>query len=280
MPLITLTEILKDAHNKKYGIAMFDVHNLEMTNAVIEAAEAEHSPVILALAEVHAIPLKALNDISNIIVHAARQASIPVCAHFDHGISLENCIRVMHRGFTSVMYDGSVLPYDENVKNTAEVARIAALFGASVEGELGHVGNNEGGEEDDANLVLTDPAQTEDFINKTKIDALAVSIGTTHGFFKNTPKLDLNRLEAIRERCQVPLVLHGGSGLSDMDFCNCIQKGISKINIYTEFVQMAIDAIRKNADRSNYRDLMQLSIEHMKEYVCQKLRLFGSSGKA
>jgi fructose-bisphosphate aldolase class II len=280
MPIVTLSEILKDAQEKKYGVAMFDVHDLAMTNAVIEAAEEEHSPVILALAEIHAIPVKALEDISNIIVYAARRASVPVCAHFDHGMNIENCIRVMHRGFSSVMYDGSVLPYEENVRKTAELARFAAIFGASVEGELGHVGNAEGGGEDESEAVFTDPVQTEDFVEKTKIDALAVSIGTVHGFYKCTPKLDLDRLSAIRERCPVPLVLHGGSGLSDKDFCNCIQRGIAKINIYTEFVQVATDTLRNNAAGLSYHELMRLSAQNMKEYVRQRLRLFGSSGKA
>lgn len=315
MPIATLSGILADAHQKKYAVGMFDVHNLEMTNAVIEAAEAEQSPVIIALAEVHAQSVKTLEDIAHIMVYAAERARVPVCVHFDHGVSLENCVRVLHQGFSSVMYDGSMLPYAENVEKTAEVVRFARIFGASVEGELGHVGGGEGGEDDGHAMVYTDPGQTVDFIAKTGVDALAVSIGTVHGPYRAAPRLDLNRLRAIRAKAEVPLVLHGGSGLSDLDFKNCVQGGISKINIYTEIVQTAMSriqcevaspyaegcAVPRAAEESredmvrrltailtpllsgggdmSYPDLMRLSVEGMKETVRHKLRLFGSAGR-
>ncbi len=316
MPIVTLKDILADAHKQKYGVAMYDVHNLEMTNAIIEAAEEERSPVIVALAEVHAGTVHQLEDIANIMVYAAKRSKVPVCVHFDHGMQLENCVRVMHLGFSSVMYDGSVLPYEENIRRTAEIARLAAIFGASVEGELGHVGGAEGGGDDGHGAVYTDPDQALDFIQKTNVDALAVSIGTVHGVYKETPKLDLTRLRQIRAKTTVPLVLHGGSGLSDLDFRNCIAGGISKVNIYTEIVQVAMNRIQceVNAPYSEscqtcsgtgaaskeelvsritallqpmlgggqmkYPDLMRLSTEGMKEAVKTKLRLFGSSGKA
>lgn len=315
MAIVTLAEILRDAHAARYAVGMFDVHNLEMTNAVIETAEEERSPVIIALAEVHATSRRALEDIAHIMVYAARRARVPVCVHFDHGVSLENCVRVLHQGFSSVMYDGSMLPYAENLRGTAEVVRFARIFDASVEGELGHVGGGEGGEDDGHGMVYTDPAQTADFVEKTGVDALAVSIGTVHGAYKEEPKLDLQRLREIRAKCPVPLVLHGGSGLSDRDFRNCVQGGISKINIYTELVQVAMNRIQcevaapyslgcadcgdggareelvqrltailtpllTGTGEMKYPDLMRLSTEGMKEAVRAKLRLFGSAGRA
>ena len=316
MPIVTLAEILSDAHKRKYAVAMFDVHNLEMANAVIETANEEKSSIIIALAEVHAEQIKVMEDIANIMVYAAKRSDVPVCVHYDHGMNLEHCIRVMHLGFSSVMYDGSTLPYEENVRRTKEVKRFARIFGASVEGELGHVGGGEGGTEDGHGVVYTDPDETVDFTNKTGVDALAVSIGTAHGVYKEKPKLDLNRLRDIRAKTQVPLVLHGGSGLSDLDFKNCVQGGISKINIYTEIVQVAMNRIQCevsspyspqcacyepkteytreeivekttaylqtlfSGQKMQYSDLMQLSTSGMKEAIRHKLRLFGSSGKA
>jgi fructose-bisphosphate aldolase class II len=282
MPIVTLKEILQDAHEKRYGVAMFDVFNLEMIKAVIEAAEIEKSPIIVALAEVHVNSPRILEELAVIINTTARMATVPVCTHFDHGLHVENCLRIIHHGFSSVMFDGSALPYDENVKKTVEVVTTASLFGVSVEAELGHVGNAEGGAADNVEAALTDPAQTGDFVSKTGIDALAVSIGTAHGFYRSKPELDIERLADIRAVCPVPLVLHGGSGLSDNDFHNCIKAGISKINIYSEFVQAAADsiAVAINSGISGYQQLMRQSVDDMKKHVRQKLRLFESSGRA
>lgn len=320
MPIVTLREILQDANKNRYAIGMFDVHNLEMTGAAIAAAEQEHSPIIIALAEAHADTVQKLEDISNIAVYAAKRAKVPVAVHFDHGMTLENIIRVMHLGFSSVMYDGSTLPYAQNIKNTTEVVRFAKVFGASVEGELGHVGGGEGGTDDGHGVVYTEPEQAADFIANTGVDALAVSIGTAHGVYKEKPKLDISRLRAIKAKTKTPLVLHGGSGLTDLDFRNCITAGICKVNIYTEIVQAAMSRINcevnspyaeacgrcekpKQAPKTSaelvelvtglvtsvlqadgktmqYPDLMGLSIEGMKQVIVTKLRLFGSAGKA
>jgi fructose-bisphosphate aldolase class II len=282
MSLVTLSEILKDAHSRKYGVPMFDVFNLEMTRAVVEAAETERSPVIVALAEVHACTPAILDETASIIVHAAGNAAVPVCAHFDHGVSLENCLRALHHGFLSVMYDGSMLPYADNVSKTAELRRLAGIFGASVEGELGHVGNAEGGASAETS-IYTDPGLAGDFIRCTGVDALAVSIGTVHGVYRTHPKLDLDILRIIRDTCPVPLVLHGGSGLSDKDFCDCIEAGISKINIYTELVQVAYEHLflrEKAGEKPDYRACMRKSTLGMREYIRKKMRLFGSSGRA
>lgn len=319
MPIVTLKEILQDADQKRYGVGMFDVHNLEMVNAAIQAAEEERSPMIIALAEVHAPTFGELDDISNIMVHGAKRASVPVAVHFDHAGSLDNIIRVMHNGFSSVMYDGSTLPYEENVKNSKETVRFARIFGASVEAELGHVGGGEGGTDDGADMMYTDPTQAADFVRDTGVDCLAVSIGTVHGVYKVQPRLDINRLKQIKAKVSVPLVLHGGSGLSDQDFRNCITGGISKVNIYTEIVQTAVERINcelktpyaKGCQELNhmrqtetkedlvqritkmitqelnpqkglmkYPELMEQSVEGMKDAIAKRLRLFGSSGRA
>jgi fructose-bisphosphate aldolase class II len=282
MPLVTLKEILAHAREKEYGVPMFGVYNVETIRAVIEAAEAEKSPVILGFAEVQGESNQNLELKASLVSRAAQLASVPVCAHFDHGLTLENCIRVMHNGFSSVMFDGSTLPYEDNIRRTHEVAHFASLFGASVEAELGHVRFGEGGTEDSPEEALTNPAQCADFVNRTGVDALAVAIGTTHGFYKSKPKLDFKRLEMIRSICSVPLVLHGGSGLSDDDFRSCIKGGISKINLYTEFVQTGKDSLANTKKDGNldYPGLMGFSIAAMREYVSGRLRLFGSSGKA
>lgn len=282
MALVTLKEVLEDAQKNKYAVGMFDVHNLEMVRAVIEAAEQEQSPVIMALAEVHVKNTRDIEEIANIMVHAAKKAKVPVVVHYDHGTNLDYILQVLKCGFSSVMYDGSVLPIEENKKNTKEVVRLAHLFGASVEAELGHVGQGEGGEDDGCEMIYTDPKDAVAFAKETKIDALAVAIGTVHGVYHSEPKLDLERLDEIHRLVDVPLVLHGGSGLSDEDFRNCIQNGISKVNIYTEVVQTVMQGIweiLETGEKVNYPELMESSKEVMKQVITSRLRVFGSNQK-
>lgn len=280
MALVTLQEVLQDAQKNGYGVGMFDVHNLEMVRAVIEAAEQEHSPVIMALAEVHVNSKRGIEEIANMMVHAAKTAKVPVVIHYDHGTNLEYILEVLKCGFSSVMYDGSILPLEENIRNTKEVVRLAKLFNASVEAEIGHVGQGEGGEDDGLEMIYTDPEDAVTFTKETGIDALAVAIGTVHGVYRTEPKLDLERLNQIHKMVDTPLVLHGGSGLSDEDFRNCIQNGISKINIYTEVVQTAVKGIRediKTRENVTYPDLMENSIETMKQAIISRIRVFGSN---
>lgn len=278
MSIVTLKEILQDAKAGQYGVGMFDVQNLEMAAAVIEAAEEERAPVILALAEVHAVNPAVLTDIGTIAMTAARRAKVPAAVHFDHGTSLENIVRVLHLGFSSVMFDGSMLPYEKNVEETSKVVWLSRLFGASVEAELGHVAGAEGESADGSDAVYTDPGQARDFVERTGIDALAVSIGTVHGVYRSEPRLDMERLEKIRHEVTVPLVLHGGSGLSDEDFRNCISHGISKVNIYTEVVNAALN--HNLQAQETYSGWLDMTKRNMKQVVKDKIRVFGSSGKA
>ncbi|WP_069999701.1 class II fructose-bisphosphate aldolase [Cellulosilyticum sp. I15G10I2] len=279
MAIVTLADILKDAKENKYGVGMFNTVNLEMARAVIGAAEEENSPVIIALAEVH-IPYGDLNTLAPIMVKFAKEAKVPVAVHLDHGMSFELILKAMQSGFTSIMYDGSTLSYEENIEKTREIVKIAHTLGISVEAELGHVGGAEGGNEDGHETYYTKIEEAGEFVQRTGIDALAVAIGTAHGEYKVKPKLDINRLRDIHNVVSAPLVLHGGSGLSDDDFRNCIENGISKVNVFTDMSIAALNAIADRPKKTSYPDLINLTMEAIKAEVASKIRLFGGSNRA
>ena len=278
--LVTLEEILKDAESRKYGVGLFNMLNLEMARAIIDAAEEEHSPLILGVAEVH-LPHIPFEYASLIMNHIAKKATVPVCLHFDHGTDYNKILAAIKAGFTSVMYDGSALPYEENIANTREISKVAHAVGCSVEAELGHVGGGEGGTDDGMEQQYTNVEQVNDFIRRADIDALAVAIGTAHGQYKTKPKLDINRLADIYRISEKPLVLHGGSGLSDEDFRNTIANGIRKVNICTE---MCLAEAKAYAVAHEVGASFELSLDIAKNTVQQvvknKMRLFGSSNKA
>ena len=274
--LVTLSEILKDAEEKKYGVGLFNMLNLEMARGIIEAAEEERSPLILGVAEVH-LPLIPFEYAALIMNDIAKKATVPVCLHFDHGVSYDKIKAAVDAGFSSVMYDGSALPYEENIKNSLAVSRMAHAKGASVEAELGHVGGGEGGTDDGIEEMYTRVDQVIDFNRRAEIDALAVAIGTAHGKYKTKPVLDINRLAEIYAVSDKPLVLHGGSGLSDDDFRNTIANGIRKINICTEMCIAAREAYLASA---NHEILFDDAKNAVKRVVQGKMQLFGSSGKA
>ncbi len=274
--LVTLSEILKDAEERKYGVGLFNMLNLEMARGIIEAAEEERSPLILGVAEVH-LPLIPFEYAALIMNDIAKKATVPVCLHFDHGVSFDKIKAAVDAGFSSVMYDGSALPYEENIKNSLEISRMAHAKGVSVEAELGHVGGGEGGTDDGIEEMYTRVDQVIDFNRRAEIDALAVAIGTAHGKYKKKPVLDINRLAEIYAVSDKPLVLHGGSGLSDDDFRNTIANGIRKINICTEMCIAAREAYLASA---NHEILFDDAKNAVKKVVQGKMQLFGSSGKA
>ena len=274
--LVTLSEILKDAEERKYGVGLFNMLNLEMARGIIEAAEEERSPLILGVAEVH-LPLIPLEYAALIMNDIAKKASVPVCLHFDHGVTFKNIKAAIDAGFSSVMYDGSALPYEENIKNTLEICKMAHAKGVSVEAELGHVGGGEGGTEDGIEEMYTKVDQVVDFNKRSEVDALAVAIGTAHGKYKTKPVLDINRLAQIYAVSDKPLVLHGGSGLSDDDFRNTIANGIRKINICTEMCVAAREAYIASA---NHEILFADAKNAVKNVVKGKMQLFGSTNKA
>lgn len=281
--LVTLREVLKDAQEKKYGVGLFNTVNLEMTKGVIQAAEELRSPVIIGTAEV-LLPYAELKELAYFMVPMAKKASVPVVLHFDHGVTEQRIMEALKLGYSSVMYDCSTDTYENNVKRVADMVKIAGAFGASVEAELGHVGANEGnlGKVDvDDDSIYTQPEQAKDFAKRTNVDALAVAIGTAHGAYKEKPRLDIGRLAEISRTIETPLVLHGGSGLSDDDFRNCVANGITKINIFTD-----INCIAAKAAYENYREglgqtnIQNQVIEAVKQETMKKMKVFGSVNRA
>ncbi len=282
--LVNMNEVLYAAKKGKYGVGLFNAVNLELARGIINAAEQTGSPVIMGTAEV-LFPYGPLEEVSYYLLPMAKKARVPVVVHLDHGLNKETCLKALELGFTSIMYDCSTDPYEENIKKVREMADIAHSYGATIEGELGHVGGAEGAETADlseASKFYTDPAQARDFVERTKVDALAIAVGTAHGAYKLPPKLDFERIETIANTIDVPLVLHGGSGLTDYDFKTAIQRGISKVNIFTDINIAAVEAeFRAFTDMNKgLIDLIPAAVEAIKKEVIKKMELFGSCGKA
>ena len=280
--LVNMREMLGNARKGQYGIGFFNAVNVEMARAVIETAEELRAPVIVGTAEV-LLPATPLERVAEYLVPMAEKASVPVAVHYDHGLTFEKCMEALKLGFSSVMYDCSVASYEENLEKLAEMVRICHAMGVTVEGELGHVGDNEGaGKLEKPSDYYTDPAAAADFVQKTGVDALAVAVGNAHGDYKFPPKLDFERIAAIRDSAGVPLVLHGGSGLSDGDFREAVRRGVCKINIFTDLDKAGKAGVEKGL-RSGAGSMMGLipyEIEAMKEVVRNKIGLFGSVRRA
>ncbi len=240
--LVNLKEILAIAEERKCAVGAFNTPNLECLLAVIDAAQKLGTPVVISHAELHE-SISPLEKIGPVMVQAAEKADVPVCVHLDHGETLEYIERSLEIGFTGIMYDGSLLPYEENLANTKKAVAMAANFNAGVEAELGAMPSREGGEAA-SGPVYTDPAQAVDFCRETGIDALAPSFGTAHGIYKEKPMLDLERVRIIAEKTGLPLVMHGGSGVSEEDYRRAIRAGIRKINYYTYMSNAGSRAVR------------------------------------
>ncbi|HJC73360.1 MAG TPA: class II fructose-bisphosphate aldolase [Candidatus Mediterraneibacter faecavium] len=281
--LVNLNKVLLPAKKGKYAVGLFNAVNLELARGIIEAAEEMNAPVIVGTAEV-LFPYGPLEEVSYYLIPMAKKAKVPVVVHLDHGLRKETCLKALELGFSSIMYDCSTEPYEVNVRNVKEMADIAHSYGASIEAELGHVGDNEtGGAEapDRPEMYYTDPEQAQDFVERTGVDALAIAVGTAHGAYKLPPKLDFARIEEIAGRIPVPLVLHGGSGLSDEDFERAIEKGISKVNIFTDINIAAVEAEFSAFDSMNKGiiDLIPAAVHAVKKAVERKMELFGCRGK-
>ena len=277
--LVNLNDVLKKAQAEHYGVGLFNTTDTDMAQAVIEAAEEMKSPVVIGTAEI-LLPYGELKLLAPSLRALAERASVPVVLHYDHGLTFDRCIEALKLGFSSIMFDGSAGDSDKNIENTAEMVKIAHSFGASVEGEIGHVGNAIDGDgvEDD---MYTTPEEAVNFVKDTGVDALAVAIGTAHGVYKTKPKLDIERLKAIRSACDTPLVLHGGSGLTDDDFKNTIKYGIAKVNIFTDLCVAGATAMQKGiAENKDYLSIRNMKVEEIKKAVIRKMELFGSKGKA
>ena len=289
--LVSLKELMKAASEGGYAVGAFNVSNLESLMAIMEAAEETGHGVILNYAEVHA-PFLSMEQAAVIMLDAARNASVPVCVHLDHGSSMEACIRAIRLGFTSVMLDASAEDYETNVRATDQIVRLAHSVGVTVEAELGHIfssnmGLAESPEEaetldsyESADDVYTDPATAKDFVERTEVDVLAIEFGTTHGIYTKKPVLDLDRITKIRQAIDIPFVMHGGSGLSKEEFQTAIQNGIRKINYYTYMTLAGGKAVKEAMDQKGadenvfFHDIPMIAVRAMKENVKQAIRVF------
>lgn len=281
MALETLREILRGSVENKYAVGSFNAANHSMAEAIFEASEELGTPVILALAEVH-FRYFDLDRFATYVRRRIEEVKTPVTLHLDHGRSIDVVRRCLDLGFSSVMIDASQQPYEENVRITREVVQLAKTYGASVEAELGCVGGGEGNyvEGSVANRDdFTNPDLVSDFVARTGVDALAVAIGTVHGPYKGQPVLDLERLQEIRKRTEVPLVLHGGSGLSDQDFLNVVANGINKVNFYTGYSLAAAAKVAElisSGKPVGYPDLTTAAGREIKTIVMKQIGLFGT----
>ena len=287
--LVSMKEMLTDARDNHYAIPAFDVSNYEMMRAVLEACEEEKSPALLMGLGVD-LKGKGMPLLASMVKEASGFFNIPVCFHLDHATEFGLIKDAIDAGFSSVMYDGSVLPFAENAKNTAEVVKYAHSRGISVEAELGHVGNasvgsiSETGTDTDPGESLTVPEEVVKFVEMTDVDALAVAIGTAHGVYKKTPQLRIDRLDEITAVCDRPLVLHGGSGTPDDQMQAAIRHGITKINIFSDVVAAMNKGLK---DKLNSVEnpatwpflIFEDAREMMKAVVRDKVRTFGSAGR-
>lgn len=270
--LVTLNEILKSAEENKCAIGSFNTPNMTSAEAVIAAAEELQRPVILMHAQVHEeMGLCKMEDITPVMLHFAKKASVPVCVHLDHGTDLDYIKKGLTLGFTSVMYDGSCLSAEENTENTRIAVKEALKYGASVEAEIGSMGSREGGEA--AASVYTEPDAAVKFVNDTGIDALACAFGTVHGFYKAEPKLDFGRLSKIHSLVSVPIVMHGGSGVSERDYREVIKRGVRKVNYYTYMAAAGGEAVSGKSYKQ-FHDALLDGKAAMKENVKKAIRVF------
>ena len=279
MPFVTTTEMLKKAQQGGYAVGAFNAENLEMVQAIIAAAEEENAPVMIQTTP-GTLKYAGPACFAGIVSRLARDAKVPAALHLDHGNSYELAETCAREGYTSLMIDGSKLPFEENITLTR---RVVAMAGAlPVEAELGTVGGKEDGHE--AKPQYTDPAEAAEFVARTGISSFAVAIGTAHGVYKGEPKLDLDRLAAVRERVDIPLVLHGTSGVPEDQVRACIARGICKINYATDlritFTGAVKKAIEANPDAYDPKKYLAAAREAVKNRVRELIRLCGSSGKA
>lgn len=284
MALVPVTELLQKADQGRYAVGAFNANNMEIVQAIIEAAEKENAPVIMQASQ-GAIKYAGLEFITGMVRIAAEASHVPVALHLDHGTDFEQIVKCIRSGFTSVMYDGSKLPLEENIAITRKVLEIAKPIGVSVEAELGRIG---GTEDDihvsDKEVLYTDPEEAKYFVEQTGVESLAIAIGTAHGQYKGEPKLDFERLAKIKELINIPIVLHGSSGVPDEAITKAIELGVCKINIDTNireaFVGKMRDVIANNPKEIDPRKILGPAREATVEIIREKIRLFKSSGKA
>jgi fructose-bisphosphate aldolase class II len=279
--LVNMKDLLADAEKGNYAVGSFSVANMEMVLGVLKAAKELKAPVILQIAEVR-LKQSPLEVIGPLMVAAAKAAETPVAVHFDHGKTMEKISEALDIGFTSVMFDGSHLPLEENIAETKRVIEKAKQYGAAVEAEIGCVGGSEDGSEDIA-INCTKPEDAVKFESETGVDALAIAIGNAHGNYKSTPKLRFDILEEVERITKTPLVLHGGTGITPDDFVKCSKTGIKKINIATatfDMVEKTVhDCYNKNSI-NGYYDLQAAEVEGAYQNAKRHILIFGTDNKA
>jgi fructose-bisphosphate aldolase, class II len=283
MPLVSSKELLLAAQAGCFAVGAFNANNMEQIQAVVDAAVEERSPVILQVSQ-GAIRYAGLHFSVAMVRAAAEEANVPVVLHLDHGTDFEQNVRCLRAGFTSLMFDGSKKPYEENVATTARIAEIAHMVNIPVEAELGKVLQAADGVSDaDVRAAMTNPAQALDFVQRTGCDSLAVAIGSVHAMQNAAAELDIERLKALRAAVDIPFVLHGSSGVKEESEVEAIKHGICKINVATMLNQAFVGALRKTlAEQPNTSDprvVLLASRDAVKEVVRHKMRLFGSSGQ-
>ena len=275
--LVTMKELLEEAEANNRAVGSFTIPNMEIAMGTLKAAEETGTSVILQIAEGR-LKYTPLDMIGPLMVQAAKDAAVKVCVHLDHGLTLETVKEALSYGFTSVMFDGSRYEFDENIQRTNEAAQIARKAGASVEAELGTIGGREATDKDESSCY-TNVEQFKEFIKRTDLDAIAPAIGNAHGHYKGEPKLNFERLKELQNASHLPMVLHGGSGLSDQDFRRCINFGIRKINIATAnldaLVQGARDYLAGNGEH-NYYDLNTHEVANVYQNVLHCIRVFNN----
>ena len=284
MPLVTTTEMFQKAYKGGYAIGAFNVNNMEIVQAIVAAAEAEKAPVIIQASQ-GAIKYAGVEYITALTKLAAEKASVPIALHLDHGTNFAQVMQCARHGFSSVMIDGSKLPLAENIALTNKVIEAVRPLGLSVEAELGKIG----GTEDDITVsereaLFTDPAEAANFVEATNVDALAIAIGTAHGQYKGTPELDFDRLSEIVQRVSTPIVLHGSSGVPDDALREAISRGVCKVNIDTNireaFVRASRQVLESNPKEIDPRKMLGPARDAATEIIREKIRVFGSNGKA
>ena len=278
--LVNLKEILKIAEEKSIAIGAFNTPNLESILAVLDAAERLDVPVIISHAQLHDTVMP-LEIIGPIMVEAAKKAPIPVCVHLDHGEELSYLKKALDLGFTSIMYDGSSLSFAENLANTQKAVQMAKEYNAGVEAELGVMGGRETADEKvvDKSSLYTDPKQAEEFTSAVGIDALACSFGTAHGFYTEVPELDFERIKTIRAQTGIPVVMHGGSGVSPDEFKKAIACGVRKINYYSYMSLAGVEetkALLEKEDIKYFHDISLAATKAMSEDAEKALRVFSN----
>ncbi|PJC86893.1 tagatose-bisphosphate aldolase [Vibrio sp. HA2012] len=286
MPYVSGKKMIKEAWENGYAIGAFTAHNLETFKAVLLAAEEEQSPIMIQIGQkaINEMGMKPLRDAVDSLIEY-HNITVPICIHLDHSRQFEQCMEAATRNFQSLMFDGSALPFEENIRITKAVADVAHALGLGAEGEIGKIGGTEDDiTVDEKDAMITTVAEALDFSERTGIDYIAVSIGTAHGVYKTTPELKFDRLTEIKEAVKKPIVLHGGSGVPDDQITEAVKRGVAKVNVDTELRQAFIKGVQSHWDgkRDDFilADVMNTGIAAMKEVVRHKIRLFGSNGKA